>query len=132
MKQGFTLIELLIVMVIITVLVTIALPKYQRSLERGRALEGLRNVQYAAEYANAKHMECEISGDMIKSRFFDPPNLSSGSTITISRKAASGWNYTLTAISNDRGEITSIKCSSSDSTCENLDMPPTENLVTRK
>ena len=56
MKKRFTLIELLIVMVIVGTLVTVALPKYQRALERGRALEGLRNVQYVAEYVAAKHM----------------------------------------------------------------------------
>ena len=134
---GFTLIELLIVMVIISTLVTVALPKYQRALERGRALEGLRNVQYAADYANAKHMatgEYPTSlpnTDQIKNRFFDAPVIN-GTTVTISRKGTS-WSYQLTASSSGEGYITSITCGSksgqSTNNCEELDL--TGNLMQR-
>ena len=49
MKRAFTLIELLIVVIIVGVLMSIALPKYQRAVERARALEGVHNVKYALE-----------------------------------------------------------------------------------
>lgn len=49
MKKGFTLIELLIVMVIVTVLVTMALPKYKAAMEKGRGLEGVVNVGVLSE-----------------------------------------------------------------------------------
>lgn len=123
--KGFTLIELLIVMVIVGALVTIALPKYQTALERGRALEGLRNVQYAAEYINAKHMACESSGgsscgydnfslpetDKIKNKFFENPTItasSTGATVTVSRKQ-NDWRYKFTATISDDA-LTSIVC----------------------
>ena len=139
MKNGFTLIELLIVMIIVSTLVAIALPKYQRSLERGRALEGLRNVQYVAEYVAAKHMATGSwptnindfkKTDIVKSRFFGAPQYDSDTPNTITISRTGDWNYTLTAtISNDA--LSSITCSDSDDgeTCESLDL--TGNLMTR-
>lgn len=41
MKKGFTLIELLIIMVIVAILVTMALPRYKAAMEKGRGLEGI-------------------------------------------------------------------------------------------
>ncbi len=147
MKQtkAFTLIELLIVMIIVATMVAIALPKYQRSLERGRALEGVRNVQYAAEYANAKHMACEIAGtgdcgyskfslpntDRIKNRFFTVPAVNDSGAVTVTRNGG-GWGYSLTAtISGD--VLQSITCSNSGSedVCTELDMPSGVNLMSR-
>ena len=56
MKKGFTLIELLIVMVIVGVLVTVSLPKYRASMERGRATEGINNVRAISDAVNAKYV----------------------------------------------------------------------------
>lgn len=47
MKQGFTLIELLVVVVIVGILSAIAMPQYQKSLEKSRAAEAMtigRNI----------------------------------------------------------------------------------------
>lgn len=141
MKQGFTLIELLIVMVIVGTLVTVALPKYQVALERGRALEGIRNVQYVAEYVNAKHMATgewpeDINDlqrtDTIKSRFFGAPQYEPGAdTITIIRDADSGWGYSLTATISD-DVLSEIRCANTgeEDVCTKLDL--TGNLMTRK
>ena len=72
---GFTLIELLIVMVMIGALVTVALPRYQRAAERGRALEGLNNARYAAEYIYTKQLVTgtapQTLQDITKSKNFD-------------------------------------------------------------
>ena len=144
MKKGFTLVELLIVMVIIGTLVTVALPKYQSALERGRALEGIRNAQYAAEYANAKHMACEAAGqsdcgynnfslpntDQVKSRFFGAPGISSAGVVTVTRSDAD-WGYSITATISDDA-LSSITCNNttSENVCEKLDL--TGNLMERK
>lgn len=120
MKQGFTLIELLIVVIIVGMLVTIALPKYQRALERARALEGINNIQYAVEFTQAKQIMNDsdtltandtelIKQDLIKVKYFDPPTISMG-TVTITRKADSGWHYSLTATAED-GVLNSVTCS---------------------
>ena len=56
MKKGFTLIELLVIMVIVTILVTIALPKYKTAMEKGRALEGIANAASWSEAVNAYYV----------------------------------------------------------------------------
>ena len=145
MKKGFTLVELLIVMVIVGTLVTIALPKYQSALERGRALEGIRNAQYAAEYANAKHMACEAAGqdncgynqfvlpntDQVKSRFFGAPSISSAGVVTVTRSDAD-WGYSITATISD-DVLSNIACvdpQGKTGICESLDL--SGNLMERK
>lgn len=56
MKRGFSLVELLIVMVIVGILVTVALPKYRVAMERGRATEGIANLKAASDWINAKYV----------------------------------------------------------------------------
>lgn len=127
MKRGFTLIELLIVMVIISALIAVALPKYNRAMERGRALEGINKAKYAAEYAAAKCMATDgktlldSARDVTKGQdTFETPTVSTTTdcvaTVTVKRNEASKWFYTLTAVSNE--DETTITCSGTD--CETL------------
>lgn len=135
MKKGFTLIELLIVMVIVGVLVTVSLPKYRASMERGRATEGINNVRAISDAVNAKYVMNEnsyslagltdsngnVTGvDMTKSVNFSTPKmtLSSGTvTVTTTRTGS----YTLTA-TNQNGELISIECTGDSETCQNIGM----------
>ncbi len=124
MKKGFTLIELLIVMVIISALIAVALPKYNRAMERGRALEGINKAKYAAEYIAAKCLATGIATtnttDVTKGgdtfiQDDDTPNTVTSeceATVSFKRSSSSGWSYVLTAVSNDDG--TTITCSGTD------------------
>ncbi len=59
MKKGFTLIELLIVIVIVGVLVTTALPRYRAAMERGRAQEAIANLKEASDAINLQYVRHE-------------------------------------------------------------------------
>lgn len=135
MKKGFTLIELLIVMVIVGILVTISLPKYRASMERGRAMEGINNVRAISDAVNAKYVmngnaysldglvnsSNYVTGvDMTKSVNFTTPKMTlSGSTVTITTTRTG--SYTLTA-TNQNGELVSIECTGDAETCQNIGM----------
>lgn len=138
MKKGFTLIELLIVMVVVGILVTITLPKYNASLERGRVVEALTNLQAACEVLNTRYIinnnryTCAGSvnsangdfkigntptADFTKAVYFDAPKVVNPATTC----AANNLNnisviteretddYTLTAY-NENGELKYITC----------------------
>lgn len=135
MKKGFTLIELLIVMVIVGVLVTVSLPKYRASMERGRATEGINNVRAISDAVNAKYVMNEnsyslagltdangnVTGvDMTKSVNFSTPKMTlSDSKVTVTTTRTG--SYTLTA-TNQNGELISIECTGDAETCQNIGM----------
>ena len=135
MKKGFTLIQLLIVMVIVGVLVTVSLPKYRASMERGRATEGINNVRAISDAVNAKYVMNEnsyslagltdsngnVTGvDMTKSVNFSTPKMTlSDSKVTVTTTRTG--SYTLTA-TNQNGELISIECTGDAETCQNIGM----------
>ena len=55
MKKGFTLVEVLVVVLIIGILTSVALPNYKRSIEKTRATEAMNTIKSAndAVYAYA-------------------------------------------------------------------------------
>lgn len=125
MKKGFTLIELLIVMVLVGVLVTVALPKYYSSMERGRSTEGINNLRAASDYINARYIMDEnkylsassyedssgrLMGDFTKPVYFSAPSVlsSSGDTVTLELTRENG-DYTLRA-TNTGGELKYMTC----------------------
>lgn len=146
MRKGFTLVELLIVMVVVGILVTVALPKYRTSLLRGRALEGINNLRAASEAVNARYVLNEGSyigsypltqqgvliGDFTKSKTFFTPQIKRDAEneeiITATEvdlvATSNADGYTLTA-HNVRGEMQYISCTNSNAdfdACVNIGM----------
>lgn len=137
MKKGFTLIELLIVIVLVGILVTVALPKYYSSMERGRATEGINNLRAASEAVNAAYImngnvypdsstlqeNGKVRGDFTKAVSFTAPAIiaSSGQSVTISLHRDGGDSYSLMAY-NSSGDLQSIECYGTDAAtiCESI------------
>ena len=128
MKKGFTLIELLIVMVLVGILVTIALPKYRASMERGRATEGITNLKAASDAVNAQYIIdgnqyvtgnlSNTEGDYTKPQYFTTPVLSSSSSSVVEfTTTREGNSYTLTA-RNENGTLLYITCAGDTEKCQ--------------
>ena len=101
-RAGFTLIELLIVVVIIGILATIALPKFAATKEQAyvsRMRSDLRNIataQTAYEADNATFYNGPVPGGAL---LYNP---SQGVTITLSNVTNTGWAATATHASTTR------------------------------
>ena len=124
MKKGFTLIELLIVMVIVGILVTVVLPKYNASLERARAMEAVTNLKAASDTINARYVlngnqysrngvvttGDAIAGNFIKSRYFSEPVWLDGDAAQVQLSVTrEGNSYSLRA-HNENGELKYLFC----------------------
>ena len=94
-NRGFTLIELLIVMVVVGVLVTVSLPKYRASMERGRAMEAIANLRAASDFVNAQYV---MDGNTyIKNNIADDNNFFRGGDFTKSSYFGTPFWYTGTS-----------------------------------
>lgn len=76
MHKAFTLIELLVVVLIIGILSAIALPQYQKAVEKAKVAEAkiiLRDMAEAYELCNLAGGECDFGNNFSEKSDFDPP-----------------------------------------------------------
>ena len=133
-KKGFTLAELLMVMVIVGVLVTIAVPKYTLAMEKGRALEAIANAQAISDAANAYYVMNGNSyegastdfasrvGTVTKNKFFDDPRMvlpAGDLLVLITRK---GGKYSI-GFRNRDGEVYVRYCQGDERYCRAFGLP---------
>ena len=140
MKKGFTLIELLIVMVVVSLLVTIAVPAYKTSMEKGRGLEGIANAQAVTDAINTFYIkngnnygsglealkefvlgtfEDGGAAGITQSKYFEAPDIGGGSSTVNVVLARSTGAYTLTYTSSN-GMLTSRRCTGNTRYCKAL------------
>ncbi len=62
--NGFTLIELLVVVLIIGILAVVALPQYQKAVQKARFTEALTNIHTLQQAAQAYLLEHGLSGNI--------------------------------------------------------------------
>ena len=78
MRKGFTLIELLIVIIIIAILASIAVPQFFKVAERARASEGVQilgalrraQLRYYSEHGNLANAVGDLDCDTPNTRYF--------------------------------------------------------------
>ena len=127
-KKGFTLVELLIVMVIVSVLAVVAVPKYNTAVERSRSLEGILNLEKLSGEVNAMYIVNQGSypaqadldifkEEAIRTQNFKNLTITRNSaqkvTLTIERDSTKGYSYTLSMI-NENGNPQAVTCSGTD------------------
>ena len=103
--EGFTLVEILIVVVIIGILATVAIPTYFKYVERGYASDAkvqIKNILQNAELYRAETSDWPTDVEIMMAEGF----------IELKRSLLNKWEFTLQLESNDMGTSGQISATS--------------------
>lgn len=109
--RGFTLMEILVVMIVLGVVATLAVPSYNMVVERMRAKEGAdilpavlaAQKRYELETGSSANNLSQLDITLPNLEYFDAPTLT-GAVIRIRRNGSNPYNYRLEM--NSTGTIT--------------------------
>ena len=97
-NQGFTLIDVLITVVVVVVLASVAVPSYQKQIQKSRradAMQALNSVQLAEEKYRAS--DTAYSSSLTTLGFASSPFTSGDGYYSIALSGTSATGYTVTA-----------------------------------
>ena len=104
-EKGFTLIELLIVIAIIGILATVAIPTFSGYRSRGfdsSAVSDLRNAALAQE---AYYTDNDVYSPNVASLQAQPYNFFLSPDVVVNITAADAMGYTMTAVHSASGKV---------------------------
>jgi prepilin-type N-terminal cleavage/methylation domain-containing protein len=103
--KGFTLIELLIILAIIGILATIAIPTFAGYRSKGYDSAAVSDLRAAATTQEVFHTDNDIYTNNLAALQAAPYNLSLSSNVTVNIIAADNTSYTMTALHASSGKI---------------------------
>ena len=98
MKKGFTLIELLVVVLIIGILAAVAVPQYQKAVEKSRAVEAMTLLEALGKAQTLYYLSNGVYSNDMSALDIQLPGVGSGFTKEIQTK-----NFKIQLSSSDGG-----------------------------